>query len=49
MFVELRQACIKAPILYHFDVEYHIRIEMDILGYVIGKVLSQLTIDNLDR
>ena len=49
MFTKLRQAFLKAPILYHFDPEYHIRIETDISGYTIGGVLSQLTSDDLCR
>lgn len=47
-FIELRQAFIKALILYHFNLKYQIQIETDILGYVISGILSQLTIDNLD-
>ena len=39
----LRQAFTKAPILQHFDPEYHIRIETNTSGYAIGGVLSQLT------
>ena len=46
-FTELRQAFIKAPILHHFDLERHIRVETDASGYAIGGVLSQLTSDNL--
>ena len=42
-FTQLRQAFIEAPILRHFDPEYHIRIQTDTSGYVIGGVLSQLT------
>ena len=42
-FTELRQAFLKAPIVHHFDPERHIRIETDISGYAIGRVLSQLT------
>ena len=41
-FIQLRQAFIKAPILYHFDLESHIGLEIDILGYAIGSVLSKL-------
>ena len=48
-FTELRQAFIKAPILYHFDPECYIRIETDVSGYVIGGVFSQLTSDNLGQ
>ena len=42
-FTKFRQAFLKAPMLYHFDPERHIRIETDVLGYAIGGVLSQLT------
>ena len=42
-FTQLRQAFTKAPILRHFDLKCHIRIETDALGYAIGGVLSQLT------
>ena len=48
IFTKLRQAFIKAPILHHFDLECHIRIETDESGYAISRVLSQLTLDNLD-
>ena len=48
-FTELRQAFVKAPILHHFDPECHIRIEMDVSGYAIGEVLSQLTSDDSGR
>lgn len=46
-FAELGQTFIKTSILYHFDLEYQIQIETNILGYIINKVLSQLTLDNL--
>ena len=45
-FTKLRQAFIIAPILHHFDSEHYIRVEMDVSGYVICEVLSQLTSDN---
>ena len=45
-FTKLRQAFFKALIFYHFDPEHHIRIEIDILGYAISGVLSQLTLDD---
>ena len=48
-FIQLRQAFTKAPIVWHFDSEYHIRIETDTSGYAIGRVLSQLTSDNLGQ
>ena len=37
-FNYLRLAFIKAPILQHFDLESHIRIETDASGYAIGRV-----------
>ena len=46
-FNQLRQAFTKAPILRHFDLEYHIQIETNVSGYAIGGVLSQLTSDHL--
>ena len=45
-FNHLRLAFIKAPILRHFDLESHIRIETDASGYAIGGVLSQLNLDS---
>ena len=48
-FTELRQAFLKAPILHHSDPERHIQIEMNASGYVISRVLSQLTSDNSGR
>ena len=47
--IKLRQAFVKAPILHHFDLKHHIRVEMDISGYSISGVLSQLTSNNLGR
>ena len=41
-FNRLWLAFTKAPILWHFDPECHIRIETDASGYAIGGVLSQL-------
>ena len=46
-FNKLKKAFTKTPILQHFDPECYIRIESDTSGYVIGRVLSQLTFDNL--
>ena len=45
-FIKLRQVFFKAPILYHFDPECHIRIETNVSDYAIGVVLSQLTLDD---
>ena len=47
--MELKQVFVKAPILHHFDPEHHIRIEIDVSGYSIYGVLSQLTLENLSR
>ena len=40
VFIKLRQALVKTPILYHFDLKYHIWIKIDISGYTIDGVLS---------
>ena len=45
-FTKLRQVFIKAPILHHFDPKRHIRVETDVSGYAIGRVLNQLTSDD---
>ena len=45
-FTKLRQAFVKAPILYHFNPKYYIWVEKDISGYAIGRVLRQLTLDD---
>ena len=39
-FTKLRQIFLKALILYHFDPNRHIWIEIDVSGYAIGRVLS---------
>ena len=43
----MRQAFTKALILQHFDLECHIRIETNTLGYARQGVLNQLTSDHL--
>ena len=48
-FTKWRQAFVKVSILTHFDLERHIQIETNALGYAIGGILSQLTLDNLSR
>ena len=48
-FTQLRQAFTKAPILQHFDSECYIRIRTNTSGYAIGRILSQLTLDNLGQ
>ena len=42
-FIQLKQAFVKALILYYFDLESHIRIETNISSYIIGGILSQLS------
>ena len=48
-FTELRQAFFKTQIFHHFDLKCHIRIETDASSYAIGRVFSQLTLDNLGQ
>ena len=48
-FNHLRHAFTQVLILQHFDPKRPIQIKIDVLGYAIGKVLSQLTLDNLGR
>ena len=40
-FTKLRQVFVEASILNHFDHKRHIQIEIDTLGYVIGRILNQ--------
>ena len=42
-FNPLLLAFTKARILWHFNSKYHIKIETNTLGYIIGKILTQLT------
>ena len=49
MFTKLRQAFVKASILYNFDLERHIQIKMNVLEYAIDRVFSQLNLDDMDR
>ena len=48
-FTQLRQAFVKAPILYYFNPECHIQIETAKFGHAISGILSQLTLDNLSQ
>lgn len=45
VFVHLERAFFKTLIFRHFDLEYHIYIKIDISRHVIGRVLSQITLD----
>ena len=49
MFTKLKQVFIKVLILHHFDLKRHIRIETNVSSYTIGRVLSQLILDDLGR
>ena len=49
VFTKLRQAFLKALIFHYFNSKYHIWIEIDVSGYIIDEVLSQLTLDDLGR
>ena len=46
-FTKLRQVFLEVLILYHFDPEYHIQIEINASKYAISKILSQITLDDL--
>ena len=48
-FTKLRQAFVKAPILYYVNLKCHIQIEIDILGYAFNGVLSQLILHDLGQ
>ena len=48
-FTKLKQAFFKVRILYHFNWERPIRIKTNASDYSIGKVFSQLTLDDLGR
>lgn len=46
VYTKSRQAFAETPILNYFDPERHIQIEIDISGYVISEMFSQLTLDD---
>ena len=46
-FTQFKNVFIKASIFCDFDLKCHIQIERIIFGYIFGKILSQLTLDNL--
>ena len=48
-FIKLSQVFVKALILQHFDLKYHVRIETDAFSYAIGGVFSQLILDDLGQ
>lgn len=46
-FIQLKQTFTQALILQHFDPKRYIRIQTDTLDHAIGRVLSQLILNNL--
>ena len=48
-FTKLRQVFIEAPIFHYFNLKYYIWNETGKSGYAIGRILSQLTLDNLSQ
>ena len=48
-FTQLRQTFTKAPIPQNFDLKCYIWIQTDASDYSIGRILSQLTLDNLSQ
>ena len=48
-FIKFKQVFVKTPILNYFNWEYYIQIETDVLGYTIGRVFNQLSLNNLSQ
>lgn len=48
-FAKLKQAFIKAQILYLLNPECHIYVKANALGYAIDRNINQLTLDNLGQ
>ena len=46
VFLRLKQAFTEVSILYDFDPERYIRIEIDASGYAISGILSQLILES---
>ena len=49
VFIWLKKASFEISIICHFDLKYYIRIETNGFSYAIGKILSQLTLNNKDQ
>lgn len=49
VFTKLRQIFVIIVIFNHFYLEFYIRIKIDISNYTLGKVYSQLELDDLGR
>ena len=48
-FIKLRQMFVKTLIFHYFNSECHIRIETNASRYTIGRILNQLTLDDLGQ
>ena len=46
LFAKLKQVFIEILILYHFDLECHIYVQINASRYAISRVFSQLVLDN---
>lgn len=46
-FIKLRQAFVKAPIFWLFNLQYYIWIETNKSGYAIGEIFSQLALNEI--
>lgn len=49
VFIELRQAFVKAMIFHLFDPEWHILIETNLSDYTIGRVIGHIVLDDLGQ
>ncbi len=49
VFTKLRQVFIEVSILNYSNPKRYIYFERDVSGYIIGRIFSQLTLDNLDQ
>lgn len=48
-FIKLSQTFCTAPILYHFDLKFHVQIDINALSYAIDRVFNKLTSNNLNQ
>ena len=49
VFTKFKQAFVEVLIFNYFDLKCHIQIEMNILSYIISKILSQQISDDLGQ
>ena len=45
-FIKLRQIFVRALIFHHLDLERHILVETDVLGYAVDGILDQLILED---